>query len=634
MCGICGVVDTREKGISLSKLKIMNDIAFYRGPDEGGIALFAEDGSIELINGNSKAKVENRIFLGFGHRRLSIIDLSELGHQPMFDESKRYCIVYNGEIYNYIELRRELESLGYKFISNSDTEVIIASYIVWGVDCQSRFNGMWAFAIYDRVERTLFCSRDRFGIKPFYYTYKDGVFAFSSEIKQIIEYFNGDFDIDKGILAEFLFWGFESHSNRTFFKNIFCLPQSHYLLLNVCNIKGDSINPIRYWEYEPVEALPLYKAVENFKELFFNSVELRLRSDVPVGLTLSGGLDSSSVACVMAKILQKTHNGTATKTFTCDYELPGFSERKFTESVVKRTKFNQFYIHPKPDNLTDDWYKFVWHMEEPFSSLSYFSNWMVMKRIREENIKVILNGQGGDELLLGYSRYRSAYLRILLREFKLREIVKEVFANINNANMPLHKQLLYQLYFSSNSIRKLRRLRLIKPYLKFDFFNAYKNNTDALFDSSQFKDLNELQIKEFYQYQLQHLLRHEDRVSMASSIEVRLPFLDFRLFNFILGQDYQTKISSGWSKSILRQAMDGVIPDEIRDRSDKMGFETPILALFTGGKKLVLEILDNNRSDEIINLEKVSKDFQRGRINHFFLCSVLTYLSWRKVFKI
>ncbi len=634
MCGICGIVSLRESAVSLSKLQSMNRIVAHRGPDDEGFALFTEDGEVVVPSNTTWFENGKKYCVGLGHRRLSILDLSPRAHQPMFDQSRQYCIVYNGEIYNYKELRKELVSFGYKFESDSDTEVVLASYRAWGIECQNKFNGMWALAIYDIKNKILFCSRDRFGVKPFYYFVGNNCLVFGSEIKQLVEYLGYDAEVEEKTLADFLLWGYEAHTEKTFFKNILCLPQSHYILTDIRNPCRETFAPIRYWRHEPRAALPMDSAIQRFKELFVEAVNIRLRSDVPVGVTLSGGLDSSSVACVMAELRERCSQKTVPKMFTAVFPDLGFSEKHYADAVVKKTRFDHFCVGPEAADIEKDWRRFVWHMEEPFGGLAYFSNWKIYQKAREENTPVILNGQGGDELLLGYARYRVAYLKILLKKGSLLKASKEMLNARIHANMPLFKQLAFQFYFAIPGIRSLRRSLLVKPYLKPDFFHAYRKQNFALIDESTNKNLAEMQEKEFFNYQLQHLLRHEDRVAMAHSVEARSPFLDYRLFNFILSQDDSLKLNSGWSKYILRKAMHGLIPDAIESRTDKMGFDTPTGRLLLENKKHFVEILNGYKENQYIDVGNVIRDFRDGSMDANLLCSIISFCSWREVFKI
>jgi asparagine synthase (glutamine-hydrolysing) len=632
MCGICGIVGGKGSAVSLNKLQEMNDIAIHRGPDDKGFAVFTENGEFNVASTIRELKTGKKYSIGLGHRRLSIIDLSQMGHQPMFDQTQRYCIVYNGELYNYKELREELKELDVKFFSNSDTEVILAAYITWGIDCLSKFNGMWAFAIYDKKDRTLFCSRDNFGIKPFYYICGDNYFVFSSEIKQIIKYCEDNISINEKILSEFLFWGYETHTEDTFFQNVLLLPPGHYLMIDTSDMKSSTFTPKKYWNYEINTGLSDNSAIDNFREIFIDSVRIRLRSDVPVGATLSGGLDSSSVACVMEALMRHQNINVLPKMFTSVYSDSGFSEKSYADAVVKKTGFQHVIVYPSSNDLKKHWERLIWHMEEPFGSLTYFSNWRVYEKCREEGIPVIMNGQGGDELLLGYERYRVAYVRELMKAHNIKKVMSEFFQIKKNANMSYSKQLLYLMYFSFPIIKILRNSLLVKPYLMKDFYNSYRKNDFSVIDELNNKDLIEMQLKEFNKYQLQHLLHHEDRVSMAFSIEARLPFLDYRLFNFVLSLDAQLKLNSGWSKYILRQALNGYLPESVKNRTDKMGYDTPSKRLLLDNKEFFLEILKRNLDDNYINVKNVMKDFTNDGINESLLCRIFTFLSWREAY--
>lgn len=633
MCGICGIVEKGDSGFSLKKLQSMNDIVTHRGPDDKGFAVFAENGEYNVASDTSVLRSNDKYIVGVGHRRLSIIDLSEKAHQPMFDQTQRYCIVYNGELYNYKEISDELKTLNVKFISTSDTEVILAAYIKWGIDCLKKFNGMWAFAIFDRKNKTFFCSRDHFGIKPFYYIYGDNHFVFSSEIKQISKYCDSKTGINDNVLSDFMFWGYETHTNDTFFQDVYSLPPSHYLMVDTSDIRSNSFTPIKYWRSKPHGSFSDESAINKFKELFFNSVEIRLRSDVPVGATLSGGLDSSSVACVMDEIMQHQDFNSLPKMFTSIYSDKGFSEKKYADAVVEKTGFQQIYVHPESNDLKEFWRDIIWHMEEPFGALSYFSNWKVYKKCREEGVPVIMNGQGGDELLLGYEKYRIAYYKNLLRERSFKKLIFEIIQVKKNANMSFLNQMNLLMYFTFPIIKKIRNSAMVKPYLKKDFYYAYRNNISSLKDELDYKDLVGLQTKEFFKYQLQHLLRHEDRISMAFSIEARLPFLDYRLFNFVLSLDDHLKLNSGWSKYILRQALDGCIPDSVKNRTDKMGFDTPGKRLMHDNKEFFVDILKRNINNKYIEVDNVMRNFKNNNINESLMCRIFTFLSWNEIYQ-
>jgi len=634
MCSIAGILKLDKSGVPLEILKNMHRNGKHRGPDDEGIALFSPDGCAIESRGIKIDKNIKNLKLGLSHHRLSILDLSERGHQPMFDASGRFCIVHNGEIFNYIELRNELAGMGYSFRSQSDAEVILAAYDYWGSDCLKKFNGMWAFAIYDCLEKCLFCSRDRFGIKPFYYSFNKNYFVFGSEIKQVMAYMHRYSEVDSDIVADFLFWQYEALTEKTFLKNIFILKPSHYIIVDFKNFRSIDVKIEKYWDFEPQPQYDMEKATQIFRDLFFNAVRIRLRSDVPIGVTLSGGLDSSSVACTMAELMKSNNFQNKPKTYSSVYPDKGYSEEHFINTVVEKTNFNPVFIHPHSSDLKKEWERFVWHMEEPFAGLSYFSNWLVYKNIRKHNTPVILNGQGGDELLLGYERYRTAYILILLKQRKISKAIKEMFRIKKHGNISLYKQLLYFLYFAIPTVRIYRRRTLVKPYIQDEFYQKYKKHTDFVKAEFRNRSLHDFQSQEFFSYQLQHLLHHEDRVSMAFGIETRLPFLDYHLFNFVMSQDDEMLLSQGWSKYILREALGSYLPEAVKNRVDKMGYETPTKRLFEESKDYFSQLLNRHLNDEIINVPKLKTDYLAGNAEEHLLCSMFSFLQLRELFKI
>lgn len=635
MCGICGIIDLKGIPELPRLLRGMNSLVINRGPDDEGLVLFSPEGVFipddESPMGQNPA--ECPWIAGLGHRRLSIIDLSPAGHQPMPDSTGRFWIVLNGEIYNYLEIRQELISQGVTFRSHSDTEVALASYIFWGEDCLNHFNGMWALAIYDRERQRLFCARDRFGVKPFYYMHQPERFAFGSEIKQLHYLAGSTAQLNPSVLADFLFWRFETHTEETFFEGILALPPGHFMEIDHDVIATGAVRPKAFWQPRAVAALDDQTAATAFRELLQDSVKLRLRSDVPVGVTLSGGLDSSSVTC-LAATQRRRLSAEPLMVFTADFGDPGFSEERFARIVSERVGANHVFIRPESHNLVNDWSRFVRAMEEPFSGLSFYANWKVYQKIRESNVTVILNGQGGDELLLGYDRYRVPFLHLLARKGRLGSIIKEMVHARTNAGMSFVTQILYLIYFNIPWFRINRRVELVRPFLRADFFDYGRKRIEHVIKEMRNRDRIDLQSKEFMHYQLQHLLRHEDRVSMNHSIESRLPFLDYRLFEFILGQSDDQLIRNGWSKWILRESMEGILPEMIRLRRDKMGYDTPTGRMLQENRPFFEALLDRHEADSILNIGYLRKAIQQPRTDEYLLCSCLSYLSWKETFNI
>jgi asparagine synthase (glutamine-hydrolysing) len=633
MCGICGLFTDQFKEQEWNDLLTMHRLAAHRGPDDDGIVLFGEKSHAfnrqELAG--SRMPDDDRLAGGLGHNRLSIIDLSPSGHQPMCDLSGRYWIVFNGELYNYLEIRAELQQKGYRFRSDSDTEVALSAFMAWGRDALRRFNGMWALAIYDQARQTLFLSRDRFGIKPLYYTMERNRFAFASEIKQLLSLSHFSRAINKNMLADFLFWNFQTHTEQTFVENIHSLPPSGYLELNCRALAGAQATPGLYWQVEPEDPLPEKQAVQRFYELLADSVRLRLRSDVPVGIKLSGGLDSSSLTCLAAPSANQTG---PLQTFTVVFEDERFSEKSFAEEVIRQTDVQPTFLTLAGNQLAEDWHDFVWSMEEPFSSLSYYSNWKIYQLIKRFKVPVILNGQGGDELLLGYDRYRAYNTFFLLQERAFGQMAREINLSRSFANLSVARQMAYVLYFLSPQFRAMKRKWSASRYLSAGLQRVCRERRRATMSQTVARTRQQLQINDYFKYQLPHLLRHEDRVSMFFAIESRIPFMDYRLFNFIIGQKTGLLIRDGYSKYILRESMKGVLPESIRLRVDKVGFSTPGSRMVQENKIFFSELLRRHTDDPYLDMPTVVKLFNLNQIEEKTLISILSYLSWKEKFKI
>lgn len=547
MCGIAGIISKTANHNLPGLIKPMLDVIQHRGPDGEGTYQF------------------NNLILG--HRLLSIIDLSENAAQPMHFNNN-LVITFNGEIYNYIEIRAELEQKGFRFNSKSDTEVLLAAYQHWGEACVHHFNGMWAFAILDMQNETVFCSRDRFGIKPFYYYQDEQIFAFASEIKQILEV-KPLTAVNRNVLLNYLLAGLEEYSNETFFEGIFKLDPGTNLFYD---LKTNSSKFKRFYQLQPADiSLQDEDAlITKTKNLFTDSINLRLRSDVRVGTCLSGGLDSSSISVIAAQLYSQNQN---------QFRFTGFhgasieklsDESKYAAEVANHADF-ELYITEK--NLSD--YQNVLQnviktQEEPFGSPSVIMQYFVMQEAREQNVTVLLDGQGGDELLLGYERYFVSWLYGQKGFKKVLNFKKAV----DNSKLNPKTLLLYYFYFTNFKLRMQRirkRFGFIDPTV-FKWFDK-----ELLQDHvSDFKHFNSLQQKEITRYQLPHLLKYEDKNSMAHSIETRLPFLDYKLVEHFLALPMNLKIRDGWSKYVLRKTIDPDLPQSITWRKNKFGFLAPV----------------------------------------------------------
>jgi asparagine synthase (glutamine-hydrolysing) len=550
MCGIAGIV-TRRNIVDLHcVIKEMTDRVRHRGPDDEG------------------NYIEGKVALG--HRRLSIVDLSRLGHQPMISADRRYVITFNGEIYNFQDLRSELAELGFDFRSNTDTEVILQAYATWGPECLSRFNGMWSFAIYDRVAEMIFAARDRFGVKPLYYILNDALFAFGSEIGQLVPLLDS-VAANPEAVAEFVLTGAQSSSIGTFFRDVSSLSPGHHLTYDLK--KDQCIIGCYYNLSERLNGVDDQRgpdAVEEFRQVLEDSVRLRLQADVRVGTCLSGGLDSSSVALLAARIRHRA-SCLPFSAVTAISEDPRNSEEVYAEEVVRKGALHWIRVCPRYEDFCALLPFVVRHQEEPFGSPSICMQAFVMRAANENGIVVLLDGQGGDETLLGYEKYYPAYCVALWHEGGLRRVLQGMRQiGQSNANMGHSRMAAYLFFMLFPRIRHLYYLHR----------SSYLAQRPALTDwTRRFGeacfDIRSLQILEVEKTTLPLLLRYEDRNSMAFSIEARLPFLDYRLVEQSISLAPSLKIQDGWTKWVLRTSMSDLLPHNIAWRRNKIGFAAP-----------------------------------------------------------
>lgn len=563
MCGIAGCF-SKNKKIDRERFERMVNIVSYRGPDDCGI-YYKDD-------------------IALGHRRLSIIDTSRDGHQPFLYKDK-YIIVYNGEIYNYIELRDDLQSRGYRFKTKSDTEVLGAAYDYYGEKCTENFNGMWAFAIYDIEKKCIFCSRDRFGVKPLYYYNNTGDFLFSSEIKQILCMLDDKPVANIDRLRQFVIGGVYETSEETLFYGIKQVPPGCSMILDL--EKGD-LQRLQYYDLkEKVLARKKYvgsyeKECKKLKELFIDAVRLRMRSDVEIGFCLSGGLDSSAIVSCAADILNKKESKSQTLvTVTSCSKDPKYDEQEYADEVINYVNAKAHKVYPKKEDLFDRIDEILWHMDEPFISTSIFAGWNVFKSAKEANLTVMLDGQGADEQLAGYDGFYYVLFADLIKHFKFGKLYKEYSAFKN-------------LRLSTERWRGFGAKTFVKSMLiafcpNFIFSFAYKNmnpekalpftKEDKYYNWVRSKDIAPIRNADRFVldnvcYKLRHLLHYEDRNSMASSIETRLPFLDYRVVEAVCAMPLSYKIRNGITKMVLRDALKNILPEKIRGRYSKLGFVT------------------------------------------------------------
>lgn len=622
MCGIAGIINFDKSPVDRNFITSITDLIAYRGPDNEGFYFDDENG------------------IGFGHRRLSIIDTSTLGHQPMSNDDETIWITYNGEVYNYLELKDQLKSKGYTFRSNSDTEVILKAYEEWGEDCVKYFNGMWGFAIWDKNKQKLFCSRDRMGVKPFYYFYDSKSFIFASEIKQILLYPDYKFSVYNPALYDYLVYNQINNSTKTLYKDIYQLFGGHSLVIDLSQNKFN-FKTYEYWDIDLQKTITGLKDNE-YTELFFKEIErsikYRLRSDVPVGSCLSGGLDSSTIVCLTNKILKNQGNSFIQKTFSSCFEDERFDERNYIELVKQNDSLDCYYTFPDPETLKNEFKKIVWHGDGPIAYGSTFSQRCVFKLAKENNVTVMLDGQGGDEVLAGYHRYFWFYLNQLLRDLKLTAFLNEIYYLNKNHNYGL--SILSKVLSISPTPDGLWRKE--EPnWLKTDFYESSKPFSTAIkfkhktFSSDKFKD----DLYKLLRYTcLPALLYYEDRNSMSFSVESRVPFLDYKLIELAFALPHNQKIRNGTTKHILRKALKNIVPEKILNRQDKMGFESPDSVWIDYPlKEFFLTILDSETTKKlnIFNISEVKKilnlNYQDRLQYNSILWKIIATIIWYEV---
>lgn len=626
MCGITGFFSYKNKCETKKYYDSHIKIA-HRGPDDEGFIYKNEQNTIEHLNGNDtidELKGRKCIYnqesssMILGHRRLSIIDLTSAGHQPFVFEN--LYLVYNGEIYNYIELREELKQLGYSFETDSDTEVFLKAYHCWGVESFNKFNGMWASAIYNKETDTILLTRDKFGIKPLYYSIVNNNLIFGSEIKFVSSFMDELFPNEQ-MVYEYLRFNHIDHTKQTLFKDIFQLEPNSYV-----KYSKQSIEILQYWE--PKEEKNISK--DHIEQTLNDAIKLRMRSDVEVGSLLSGGIDSSTILGIINK--EKYTNNF--QTFSAVFKEERFSEKKYIDKfTTDNIELKKHFIYPKAEELVNTIDELIYVQEEPFRSLAVFSQYEIYKYIKSHtDTTVLLNGQGADEIFTGYTKYYFTYLLELLRTKKFRLFKQEFNSLTQNRNIKKHT-LFKQLFISflSDYIRKSDKYKLFnKEFILTKANKKYKNLLkDDLWNSLTFSALREY-------------LRYEDKNSMRFSLESRLPFLDFNLVQSAFSLENKAKIKDGLSKVVLRDIAKNKIPNGTLNRKDKMGFISPqevwqktILKdefdkVFEDIKlNGIFNFIDNNKAYSIY------QDYKNNKLNDWSLIwRIYSVYKWKKVWNI
>lgn len=578
MCGLYG-------SIRFAPDQARIDIVAHRGPDGRGWREFAScAGPVTL-----------------GHRRLAIIDVSDAGLQPMADPSGRYWMVFNGEIYNYIELREEMRAKGETFVSESDSEVLLRAFMLWGADCLPRLRGMFAFLIWDERDKTLFAARDRYGIKPLYMTATRQGVAFASEIKQLLGLPGVTGRMNIARVHDFLASGIADHTAQTMFDGVGQIRGGEYATVAAAG-SDPLVIGVKRWYPPAADELELTEAeaAERFRSLLTDSVRLHLRSDVPVGSCLSGGLDSSAIVCLMSDMMGSDAGGAKVNTVSACYAEKSVDEKPFMDAVVSHAHTQPHFIFPRAEDVFQRASDITWHQDEPFGSTSIFAQWCVFEEARRVGVKVMLDGQGADEQLAGYHGSFSYYIADLRRRRQFGQLLRTMIERKRYHGTSLTEQMrnhalpLLPHGFTGLLRRKHRQITQ-HDWLGTDIVRAHGNPGTAFQLASDelglppVTDIRSLCMTLTYGSNLAMLLHWEDRNSMAHSIEARVPFLDHPLVEFDLALGNDHKIVGGDTKRVLRSGMAGILPEVIKERRDKLGFATPEQIWFRGPLRPLIE---------------------------------------------
>jgi asparagine synthase (glutamine-hydrolysing) len=660
MCGISGVIS--KNNIHIDSFVKMNQIIKHRGPDDEGFIFFNENefqvlGSADTAKDSwssnepyspksdiNKSTVEANI--GFGHRRLSILDLSPKGHQPMCSKDERYWITFNGEVYNYVEIREELIRLGYAFNTDTDTEVIITSYLEWGIECQHRFNGMWAFAIYDRQEKTIFLSRDRFGIKPLYYWFSPaGDFYFASEIKQFTVLPGWRASLNKERAMDYLYYAVLDHTEETLFKGVNVILPSHCFFANIEELEYGIISklPTNKW-YNPSKTVfkgSFNEAKEIFLKKFQDAIKLHLRADVPFGSALSGGLDSSSIVSYVNILLKSENKSELQKTFSSCAVDQRYDERVWMDELIKETKVIGHFVYPNGEDvfkLTDN---ILWHLDEPYQSQAVFLSNHVFKEARKNNVTVLLNGQGADEYMAGYGAIQHFRYKSLLSKGKFSQLFKELKSPFVVLSLLQDSIMDLIPHFLKDWLYTIKKKKHVIHNILSDKIKNHKHRHPYLTNRFKKTDLFNITNYQIFHDPLQKYLKWEDRNSMAYSVEARVPFLDTNLVEFTRSLPVEYLDRHGEIKRILVAAMIDILPEVTRLRKDKTGFITPEEIWFKEDffDDFVKLFKDNVKySKGIIKEDEAMRyfvDIKEGKVQFSYsYWHIILFCIWMKVFEV
>ncbi len=635
MCGIAGIVLKNKNSLNLKETIFKTSQAIkHRGPDGEGFLLVGENTvpcssndtpslkpGLNYIPQKNISEANGDFHLAFAHRRLSILDLSETGHQPMALQDGKLWITYNGEIYNYLELKKELEAEGAKFVSTSDTEVILYAYKHWGTDCLDKFNGMWSFCIYDEEKQELFCSRDRFGVKPFYYSDNENTFAFASEQKALVKGGIVKARINKKALHDYLINNRMEAEENNFFEGISELWPGYYLKYN---LKNHSFNTACWFKLDPeydysTDLQSNEELIAQVKEKLTNAVNLRLRSDVPVGSCLSGGIDSSALAVLME---QKN----PVYLFTSVFKNEKIDESYYARLVAGKVNCVHKTVEPNANGLFKELETLVYAQDVPIWDTSTYAQYKVMELAKQNNIKVVLDGQGADEIFAGYHHHFVAKWNYLLSYGNVFGFTRDLIQSKKTIESPFGLFIKEKIKANHNTY-----LNEIGSYVDKNYINSYPVHNPTKYLGK----VNDQLAYDITNARLKSFLKCEDRCGMWHSVESRTPFSDdIELINLMFSINGNRKMQKGVSKYFLREAVKEKLPQEIYERYDKKGFETPMNEWIGGNYKMIFDSL--NKTDlPFIKLDNLKQQFDSGKAGTKeikLLYKFYVLALWKKVF--
>lgn len=639
MCGIGGIIQKGESYKDLvADLTRMATVLHHRGPDDEGfffmhadyssVHCFGSKTTSESIDSYDLKPISDTVnpVLGLLHKRLSILDTSCLGHQPMIGSDNKYVVIHNGEIYNFLELRNELQHKGFTFKSNTDTEVLLAAYQVWGKAMLSKLNGMWAFAIYDTINKIIFFARDRFGVKPLYYLNTKKAFAFASEIKGLTESSIIQSNrVNQKSVSDYFFKTKYEPIGETFFEGIQELKAGHYMEYQ---LNTHELNISQYYKLETTErwenpnAEAFQKYVKGIQEKLIDSINLRLRSDVTIGACLSGGIDSS---VIVSYIQQKQE----IQTFTSSFKDEG-GEQFFAKEVMKGHEENWHQSFPSAEGFKNQLEELVYTQDQPFYNTSTFAQYELMKLVKSKGIKVTLDGQGADELLAGYSR--SYY------EFIREAYAKGAYSKVANLLFSTGNKFADKKGFLKDTIKRNINLQKWHPYYEYYNEEFFNNQSLGYEDVNTRPSLNRHLVEEFSGDVLKGIFRTADRNSMQFSVENRMPFADdVALIEYAFSIPSVYKVRGTTNKVLLREAFKHILPAKIYNRKDKVGFYTP--------EQHWIKQLDNELFEYLtpelegyINVGALRKDWKKilgnPSMNSGWVWRALNFAIWKKVYSL